>query len=352
MNPIKLFTPSLAPVLLAVALAAPPEARAQVGRTVLRLAGTEVTMVYPSDAPARPLQMGSFAIQAAVDAPVKPGRYRVVVMSHGTGGSAIADHDQAAAFVREGLVVAQVLRTGDNHRDTRDAGPTAFERGPREVSAVIDALGAHPQWGASLQLDKVGAHGMSAGGAVTLSLAGAPWRLLNLVQHCNAHDSEDAEFCFAGATTPEQRQARQQRNRSAQGAPEVFLPAALKQVHAGRDMRVAVATLSVPVAAIFSAESLASIPVPVGLVTATQDRVLLPRHHSGRVLKHAPQARLLADLPGGHFDVLSPWPDDVAELVAKGYAVGGRTTPGFDAAQRRAAQAAVARFQRERLSAL
>ena len=51
---------------------------------------------------------------------------RRVVLSHGTGGSTVADHDQAATLVR--------------------AGPSAWQTRPQGVTRMFDALARHPQW--------------------------------------------------------------------------------------------------------------------------------------------------------------------------------------------------------------
>jgi predicted dienelactone hydrolase len=242
----------------AIACAAVGDAAAQVGMRSTSFGDLPVTLVYPSDAATRPTAIGPYTVDVAMDAAPRPGRHRLVVISHGTGGSAIADHALAQALVREGLVVAQPLHRGDNFRDASQAGPPAFERRPREVIEVIDALAADAQWAPRLQLDRVGVHGMSAGGVTALALAGAQWRLLDLVRHCGAHAEAGAGFCFNGAIRPEQRAARQARYDSARGVPELLLPADLKRVHGGRtptrgaadsrpDARSAAVTLAVPV---------------------------------------------------------------------------------------------------------
>lgn len=343
------------------ALLASSVAWAQVGLKNVVLADMPVTLTYPTATASRPTTIGPFTVTVAPDAEPLPGRRRLVVISHGSGGSALADHALAAALVREGLVVAQPLHRGDNHRDQRDAGPVSFERRPGEVTRLIDALAADAQWAPRLALDRVGVHGMSAGGVTALALAGAQWRLLNLVRHCGAHGQQDAGFCFTGATDEESRRRRQASFDSARGVPEVFLPAALTTLHGGRtptadatdprpDPRIAAATVAVPVAAIFSAESLARVHVPVGVVAADRDEVLLPAYHSSHVLKHCTRCVLLAELPGaGHFDLLSPWPDSVARAVAAQYAQGGLPVAGFDGRLREAAQAQVAAFHRSQL---
>ena len=175
----------------------------------------------------------------------------------------------------------------------------------------------------------MGVHGISAGGVSALSLAGAQWRMLDLIRHCQEQTEADFGFCFNGIVDLKAQAARRTRYDSARNVPEVFLPAELKTVHGGRtpasdgdevrpDPRVAAITLSVPVAAIFSAPSLARIRIPVGVVTAERDTMLVPAFHSARVLRQCARCSLLAALPGaGHMDVLSPLgPDSVARAVA------------------------------------
>jgi predicted dienelactone hydrolase len=351
-------------VALFAALLLTANASAQVGYAERQAADLSYTLVYPTEAVSRPTPFGPVTLDVAVDAPPAPGVRRLVVMSHGTGGSATTDHALARALVLQGLVVAQPLHRGDNYRDARDAGPAAFERRPREVIEVINALARDGQWAPRLALGRVGVHGMSAGGVTGLALAGAQWRTLNLVRHCLAHGDADVGFCLQGAVTPEQRAQRQARYERARHVPELFLPKELKAWHGGRepsdsdaskadprpDPRIAAVTLAVPVAAIFSAESLARIAIPIGVVSATHDEVLVPRFHAEHVLAHCKRCTRLAELQGaGHFDVLWPWPPSVAQAVAAAQVRGGLPRPGFDAAQREAAQARIAAFMREAL---
>lgn len=350
--------------LLACSAAFITVAHAQVGMRQIQLNAVPVTLVYPTEATATPLAFGAFALNVALNAPPQPRRHRLVVMSHGTGGSAVPDHALAAALARAGFVVAQPLHEGDNYLDSRSAGPVAMQRRPLEVIRVIDALGRHPEWSARLQLDRVGVHGMSAGGVTGISLAGGQWRLLDLTRHCNQHLQDDEAFCFQGAIEPEKRAERQTRFDRAAFWPAFLLPAELKAVHGGRtptpeqpdvrpDARVAAVTLAVPVAAMFSPQSLARIRIPVGVVSADRDEVLVPRFHSAHLLRHCSTCTRLADLTGaGHFDVLWPWPDSVAREVAKLQLRGGLPVPGFDARLREAAHARIEDFHRQHLQPL
>jgi len=348
----------LVPVL---GLAVAAVAQAQVGMAELNLGELPVTLVYPTAQTAQAVTLGPFELSVARDATPLPGVRRLVVLSHGTGGSALSDHGLAATLARAGFVVAQPLHRGDNHRDSSLAGPAAWALRPQEVTRVIDALAQHPQWQPLLALDRVGVHGMSAGGVTALALAGAQWRVLDLVRHCQAQGDADFGFCYSGAPDPQAQAVRRARYQATRNVPEALLPAALTAVHGGRspgaagddvraDSRVAVVTLAVPVAAIFSSESLARIKLPVGVVTAGRDTWLLPAQHSARVLRECRSCTLLADLPGAaHMDLLAPWPESVARAVAAQQSRGALPEPGFDARQRDAAFAQIAAFYRREL---
>ena len=341
-------------------LGASAAALAQVGMTTYHVQARPVTLIYPTQTASTPFTFGPFTLDVAMNAAPSPGRHRLIVMSHGTGGSPVPDHALAAALVRAGFVVAQLLHEGDNYLDQRLAGPESFRLRPQEAIRAIDALATDPGWSARLDLSKVGVHGMSAGGVTALSLAGAQWRMLDLVRHCSEHSDTDAGFCFNGAKDGEARATRQQSFEGARGVPDAHLPDSLKTAHGGRtptaaqpdprpDPRIASVTAAVPVSAIFSAESLARIQVPVGIVTASSDEVLVPRFHSDRVLAHCKTCTRLANLPGGHFDVLWPWPESVARDVAAQQVRGGLPTPGFNPALRETAHAKIVAFHRQHL---
>jgi predicted dienelactone hydrolase len=339
-----------AALLLCVLLQA--TASAQVGMTDTELAGLPVTLVYPTAAANKHLVRGGFPLEVALDAAPLPGVHRLVVMSHGTGGSALSDHDMAATLARAGFIVAQPQHTGDNYADISKAGPVSWETRPHEIRSVIDALAASPVWQPLLRSEKVGVHGMSAGGGTALVMAGARWRVLELARHCAEHGEEDLGFCFAGATTPAAQAERKAAFGRSRGVPEAYLPASLTEWHGGRadpdprpDHRVAAVSVAVPLAAIFTPESLAAIRIPVAVVGAGRDQNLVPAFHSQRLLKYCTACFSLDDLTGaGHFDLLGPWPSDIAQRIGATQVRGGFPEPGFDPALRQAAFEKLAAF--------
>jgi hypothetical protein len=91
--------------------------------------------------------------------------------------------------------------------------------------------------------------------------------------------------------------------------------------------RVAAIVAGVPYAADFDMDSLAVPRVPLALITAGQDKWLIPRFHSDRVLKSCAACERLADFPnGGHGAMLSPFPPGLSGLVAELL----NDPPGFD----------------------
>lgn len=336
-------------------------AQAQTGLAELRAGALPFNLVYPTAVANRAVTQGPFTLQVAPDATPQRGNGRLVVLSHGTGGSLQPDMDLAQALVRAGFVVAVPLHQGDNFRDMSSAGPKSFEKRPLEVLEVINILSRTAPWSGLLQLDRVGVHGMSAGGTTGLQLAGAQWTMLTMIRHCNANLDADAGFCFNGATDPAKRAERAASYARARNVPEIFLPSELKTLHGGRtptpqapdprpDARIAAVTLAVPVSAIFTPESLARIRIPVGLVTASADQVLVPQFHSEYVLTHCKSCTRLMELgQAGHFDVLSPWPASVAADVAQSQVRGGQPTPGFDARRRDEAHQRIVDFHRKHL---
>ena len=343
-----------------------------VGLRQIQAGGMPITLVYPTAAAPQTMTYGAFTIQVASNAAplaapasAASGKRALIVLSHGTAGSALPDHALAATLARAGFVVAQPEHRGDNWQDFSRAGPESWKTRPQDVSDSIDAVARDPVLAALVDTRRVGMHGMSAGGVTGLTLAGAQWRMLHLVQHCAQHQSEDIGFCLnglAGQTWPQL--LRKTQFFMARLVTESSAPDHLKVLHGGKgpthttgqdldprpDSRIAAVSLAVPVGAIFTAESLSRIRIPVGLTTADSDGVLLPRYHSRHVLQHCHPCTTLSDHPqAGHFDWLSPWPASVAQTVAATQMRGGLPNPAFNDADRQKAFDQIALFFKQKL---
>jgi predicted dienelactone hydrolase len=276
----------------------------------------KITLYYPTLAEAQTVKRGPFVLALAPSAAPSVGNGRLIVISHGSGGSPWVHADLARALVEAGFVVAMPEHHADNSRDDSDPGPDSWTLRPREVARAIDAVGRDPRFAPLLGLDKVGVYGMSAGGHTALSLAGGRWSPAGFARHCQAHLVEDFQSCVGlitrltgGPLDGVRKWAALAviRHRFADDTPRV-----------DGDPRIAAIVAGVPAAADFDMSSLVHPPVPLGLITARRDRWLTPRFHGDRVVQACRTCEHLADIAdGGHGALLSPLPPGLTGLIGE-----------------------------------
>ena len=291
------------------------QARASVGLSEIAATARDgpVTVYYPSNATQQPVQRGRVTLDMAVDGSPRRGNGRLVVLSHGSGGSPWGP-DLARRLVEAGFVVAMPEHRGDNNKQHGSPGPDSWAQRPAEVSRAIDAVGRDTRFAPMLSLDKVGMYGMSAGGHTALSLAGGQWSPAGFARHCEAHLAQDFQTCVGLIT--------RLTGGAFDGLKQWVALAVIRQrfddatPHAHTDPRIAAVVAGVPLAADFDLATLAAPRVPLGLVTAQQDRWLVPRFHSDRVLAACTPCEHVADLPTGeHGALLSPLPPGFTGLL-------------------------------------
>lgn len=343
------WLPPARALLLAAAALAGPAAHAGLGVTQLAAAPGDgpVTVFYPTATPDTPQQRGPFALQLAPEAPPARGNGRLVVVSHGSGAAPWVQVDIARALAEAGFVVALPEHQGDNARDHGQPGPPTWQRRPGEVSRAIDAVQQDPRFGPALDLRRVGAWGMSAGGRTVLVLAGAAWSPAGFRDHCLAQLRDDWYGCAPVWMDRPQGSWSLREPALRAGLAALFRDPTL-QVH--HDPRIAAAVAGVPVAADLDLSALAMPRIPLALVTAQRDLWLPHPLHAARVLAACqPRCALLADLPtGGHGALLSPPPP--AEVLAPGVRTLLADPPGFDrAAELPPVHAKIAAFFRRHL---
>lgn len=245
--------------------------------------GTTVALYYPTQAPARVIPMGPFspnvALQAAPESTVKG----LIVVSHGMGGSELGHSRLAEALAEAGYLVAALRHPRDNWQDRSLLNESAlmyFTERPRQVSRVIDALLSDPQWKDRIARDaqgpRVGAVGHSAGGYTVLALAGGEPDPSRIASHCDTDRAADPIFCRTGRIGQPTTQPS--------GTPPSTAPLA--------DPRVRAVVALAPVGVVFTAQSLATIRLPVAVYGAEGDRWLVSRFHSEWIARHLPGAEL------------------------------------------------------------
>ena len=318
-----------------LALAALGLATAHAGTGLLTLAvegQPPLTLAYPTRTPDTPIPRGPYTLPAAPDAPPAGGNGRLVVLSHGSGGSFVTEFDLARALVHAGFTVAMPEHAGDNWQDMRDVGPVSWARRPQELSQAIDTVATLAAPGrrlAPLRLDvaRVGVYGMSAGGIAALTLAGARWSPALQARHCDAHLAQDFAACV-GLTTELTGGVLDGAKLAIARSVILHRWADDTRWRTAHDPRVAAVVAAVPMASPIDMASLAPPRVPLGLVRAGRDAWLAPRFHIDAVRAACePHCTLLADLAeGGHGAPLSPPPVGLPPRAARLL----DDPPGFD----------------------
>jgi predicted dienelactone hydrolase len=305
--------PLLAAFMTLLAWATPASAQCAGLRTLV-VPGAEpvtVALFYPTPAVARTQPMGTWRPVVTPGAPVATAPLKgLILISHGTGGHELGHHNLATRLAADGYLVAALRHPGDNWEDrSMITSGRYFSERPRQVSRVLDALLASPEWGPRIPAGRIGAVGHSAGGYTVLALAGAQAEPARAAEHCRSV-SDDPGFCSLGKLSS--------RSQSGQAAPAAAAavsaqgPAAVRDgpLVAVADPRIRAVVAMAPMAVVFTPDSLKAISVPVRLMVAERDAVLTDKYHGGYVAANLPAAQA-STVPGaGHFAFMaqSVWP--------------------------------------------
>lgn len=328
--------------LLAVALvctAGLAQAAMGLGAIAATASDGPVTLYYPTQAAATAVKRGPFTLTVAVDAEPARGNGRLVVISHGSGGAPWVHANLARTLVEAGFVVAMPEHRADNYKDDSNPGPDSWAIRPQEVSRAIDTVGRDARFAPLLDLDKVGVYGFSAGGHTALSMAGGRWSAAGFKEHCEAHLVEDFQSCVGLIT--------RLKGGLFDGIKKWGALAVIghrfadKTVLSHTDTRVAAVVAAGPSSADFDMDSFAAPRAPLGLVTLQNDRWLVPRFHSDRVLQACKPCEHIADVPlAGHGAMLSPLPPGLTGLLGDML----NDPPGFDRSQMHAVDEKITAF--------
>lgn len=272
-------------------LAGPAHAQHAGYRTITVAGDTPMTVAlfYPTAVAERTVPMGPWQPVVAPGAPASDAPLKgLILLSHGTGGTELNHHDLGTRLARDGYLVAAVRHPGDNWQDrSLVTSGRYFSERPLQLSRVLDALLASPEWGARIPADRIGAVGHSAGGYSVLALAGAQAEPQRAARHCQTVQ-DDPGFC-ALAKGP------------AGSPPAASLPAALMERVSVPDRRIHAVVVLAPMAVVFTPESLAAITVPVRVLVAEKDVVLNSRYHGDVVAANVRGAQSSTVAGAGHF---------------------------------------------------
>ncbi|MEM5582746.1 alpha/beta fold hydrolase [Roseibium sp. AS2] len=171
----------------------------------------DVTVWYPAAASGDIVPVGADRIfqgtDAFADAPMRPGTYPLVVFSHGSGASIHKMAWLAGKLAGKGFIVAGPDHPGTTSGDsTPEDTPKLWQR-TDDLSNVISALLADPDWGKVIAADRIGVLGFSLGGAAALELAGARADLEAYARYCETYPDMADCVWFAGGRGYRNREA-------------------------------------------------------------------------------------------------------------------------------------------------
>ncbi|MDR3436051.1 hypothetical protein [Telmatospirillum sp.] len=237
---------------------------------------------------------------AADNAPLSSAHatYPLLLLSHGTGGSADSLDWLGAALAADGYVVAGVNHPGNNALEpvTRQGFTLWWERAV-DVSEVIDGILADPALGSHIDRERIGAVGFSLGGYTVLELAGARTNVQAFEDFCSS-PAADA-ICHA----PEMDALHDD---PAAVVPSAETTASLARAGVSyRDTRIKAALAIAPALGMaFDRASFSEIDIPVTLVAGTADVTVPVETNIRRMAGFLPKASVVM-LPGAtHYSFL------------------------------------------------
>jgi predicted dienelactone hydrolase len=262
------------------------------------------TVWYPADAqavetaqwvgdPQQPFASAGRAAEEAALAPT-PAKLAVILLSHGTGGSALMMAWLGTQLAAHGYIAIAVNHPGNNALEpyTVQGFTLGWERAV-DMSRVLDGMLADPQFGPRIDPQRVGAAGFSFGGFTVIELAGGIADLSHVVEQCDVPPST-AAICTSPPELPDMMPRAIQLFHS-DPAYRLALEASRKPY---RDPRIRAIFAIAPLGMVFSPQSLERISISAEIVAGAGDPILSPHDNAGFVAAHIPGARLTI-YPGG-----------------------------------------------------
>lgn len=218
-----------------------------------------------------------------------PSKLPLIILSHGTGGSAAQLSWLAETLASNGYLVAAV-----NHH-----GNTAFEEAflpqgfilwwerARDISIVIDKLLADPRFGHRIDVSRIGAAGFSLGGYTVLAMAGARVDQNQWKRYCA--DRPNDPSCKLPPEAPFSMSDIQLLSEQDDGVKSSLS----RSEKSYRDTRVrAVYAIAPVLGPVLNRQSLADIAIPVRIVVGTMDDQAPPKANAEPIASFVPRAEL------------------------------------------------------------
>jgi predicted dienelactone hydrolase len=253
-------------------------------------------VIGPKEAPL--FEAGMAAPNAPLAEPGKHG-WPLILVSHGTGASALQMAWLGTALAREGFIAVAVDHPGNNSNGKlTPEGMTLWWERATDLSMVLDGMLADDEFGKKIDQARIGAAGFSLGGYTVLELAGAQTDISEYLTLCKQNG--DAAICHVpemrGMGTPEEivHQIRRTSAISLAQSNELF-----------SDDRIgAVFAIAPALGFVMTEDSLREIHMPVEMVVGDEDRIAPARDNAEYIRQEVHGARLTTLPHVGHYTFL------------------------------------------------
>lgn len=137
----------------------------------------ETWLLYPSADTSQDIKIGPYTIHARPDGEMANGKFPLVVISHGGGGSHLLYRVVAQYLAENGYAVAMPEHHGNNRNDNSLEGQNKnITLRTKHIHLVIDTLLSDPELAPHIDSEHIFMIGHSMGGCTALAVAGAvPW---------------------------------------------------------------------------------------------------------------------------------------------------------------------------------
>jgi TonB family protein len=269
------------------------------------------TIWYPADSatvdqaqwignPASPFASAGRAANDAGFA-TAPAKFPLVVLSHGTGASAMMMAWLGTALASHGYIAVAVNHPGNNSLEpyTTEGFLLWWERA-KDLSAVIDGMLADATFGGRIDSKRIGAAGFSLGGFTAIEIAGGVGLPSLYADFCKSPRADG--MCVPPLESPDLGKKGDDL-----AATDKDFQASLREAeNSHRDPRIRAAFAIAPaLGPAFSEKSLEAISIPVEIVAGADDSVVPVSSSAEFFAGHIPGAKLTL-LPGvGHYTFLA-----------------------------------------------
>lgn len=263
---------------------------------------------YPADPKAKETErVGAPMLDGGLVAPSAAlssasAKYPLVILSHGTGGSAIQVMWLGRYLAARGFIVAAVNHHGNTGVEKyKPQGFMLFWERPRDISVALDRLLADPLVGPRIDRNRIGAGGFSLGGYTVVALAGGDFAPERFAQFC-ASPARDFT-CRPQFEFPEAPRLFEKLKDT-----DLVVQESLARAHDSyTDERIrAVFAIAPVLGGGFSKRSLKAIRIPVAIAVGDADTVA-PAPANAKLFADNIKGAELSVLPGGigHYTFLA-----------------------------------------------